>query len=262
MTNPLKGKRALVCGSSQGIGRACAVALAKAGAEVTLVARNEDTLRQALTGLCSEAGQTHRFIVADFADPSAVQAKVKAHIESVGPHSILVNNTGGPPSGPILDAKPDAFAAALSSHVICNQLLVQALLPGMKETGFGRVINIISSSVIQPIPGLGVSNTTRGAVANWGRTWAGELAPFGITVNNVLPGYVATDRLQSLFDKKAEREGTSPENVKADTIASIPMKRLADPSEIGWVVAFLASPAASYVTGVNLPVDGGRTAVQ
>ncbi len=258
----LSKKRALVCGSSHGIGRACAVELAKLGAEVTLVARGEPALQEAQAQLSTDSNQVHRFLVADFADPEALQAKVKAHVASVGKHQILVNNTGGPPSGPILDATPDAFIAALSNHVICNQLLIQTLLPGMKESGYGRIINIISVSVIQPIKGLGVSNTTRGAVANWGRTMAGELASFGITVNNVLPGYTATDRLWSLFEKKATRAGKTAEAVKDETIASIPMQRLADPSEIGAVVAFLASPAASYVTGVNLPVDGGRTAVQ
>ncbi len=262
MTTSLCDKRALVCGSSGGIGLACAIELAAAGAEVTIVARNEQSLKSALAKLSNEANQKHDYVVADFAEPQALQAKVEAQVESTGPFQILVNNTGGPPSGPILEAEPDAFVTALNNHVICNQLLVLTLLPGMKETGYGRIINIISTSVIQPIQGLGVSNTTRGAVANWGRTMAGELAPFGITVNNVLPGYTATKRLDSLFTKKAARTGSTADKVRADTIASIPMRRLAQPAEIGAVVAFLASPAASYLSGVNLPVDGGRTAVQ
>ena len=258
----LSGKRALVCGSSQGIGNACARELAKAGATITLVARDEGKLASAAKELSTDAGQSHDFIAADFTDPDALEAAVKAHIDAIGPYQILVNNTGGPPSGPILDAEPDAFITAIRNHVVNNQRLMRALLPGMKDSGYGRIINIISTSVIQPIQGLGVSNTTRGAVANWGRTVAGELAPFGITVNNVLPGYTDTQRLGSLFEKKAARTGSTPEAVKAATIEAIPMKRLADPCEIGAVVAFLASPAASYVTGVNLPVDGGRTAVQ
>ena len=262
MTSNLKGKRALVCGASSGIGRACAIELALKGATVTVVARNEERLKAVVAELNTDAKQTHGYLVADFADAAALHGTVKSHVETTGPYQILVNNTGGPPSGPIVEAAPDAFATAIANHVICNQLLTQTLVPGMKEGEYGRIINIISTSVILPIAGLGVSNTTRGAVANWGRTWAGELAPFGITVNNVLPGYTATERLQSLFDKKAARLGETPDKVRADTIASIPMKRLADPCEVGSVVAFLASPAASYLTGVNLPIDGGRTAGQ
>jgi 3-oxoacyl-[acyl-carrier protein] reductase len=258
----LHGKRALVCGASQGIGKACAVELARLGAEVTLVARSEETLRLAVRALSREAGQTHRYLVADFVDPSALRARVAGHLESVGPHQILVNNTGGPPHGPLTEAAPDALKSAFAQHVLCYQLLVQALLPGMTESGYGRIINIISTSVILPIKGLGVSNTTRGAVANWGRTLAGELAPLGITVNNILPGFTATDRLQSLFAAKAKHAGKTAKDIEEETVAGIPMQRMAQPSEIGAVVAFLASPAASYVTGVNLPVDGGRTAVQ
>lgn len=251
-----------MCGSSRGIGRACAGELAKAGASITLVARSEESLRAAAESLSRDSGQAHDYIAADFTDPDSLEAKVKAHIDATGPYHILVNNTGGPPSGPILEAQPEEFLTAIRNHVINNQRLVRALIPGMKESGYGRIINIISTSVIQPIQGLGVSNTTRGAVANWGRTVAAELAPFGITVNNLLPGYTATKRLDSLFEKKAARTGSTAEAVKAETIAAIPMKRLADPTEIGAVVAFLASPSASYLTGVNLPVDGGRTAVQ
>ena len=262
MMNTLENKNALVCGSSSGIGLACAIELAKHGAAVTLLARREQALKEAVSKLSTEAGQEHGFIVADSADPVGLKSAVEAHLRSNGPIHILVNNTGGPPSGPITEAETDAFIQAISNHVVCNQILAQAITPGMKEIGFGRIINIISTSVIAPIGGLGVSNTTRGAVANWGRTWAGELAPFGITVNNVLPGYTDTKRLQSLFDKKAARLGSNPDKVKADTIEAIPMKRLADPCEIGAVVAFLASPEASYLTGVNLPVDGGRTAMQ
>ena len=262
METSLVGKRALVCGSSSGIGLACAIELANCGAEVTLVARSEEKLTKALGELNASSGQTHRYIAVDFSDPALLGDKVKAHIGAVGTHVILVNNTGGPPSGPIVEAATDAFAAAISSHVLCNQILAQTLLPGMKEAGYGRIINIISTSVIQPISGLGVSNTTRGAVANWGRTWSGELAPHGITVNNVLPGFTDTGRLQSLFEKKAARLGTTADQVKSDTMKVIPMKRFGAPAEIGAVVAFLASPAASYVSGVNLPVDGGRTAVQ
>lgn len=256
----LADKRALVCGASQGIGRACAMELARNGASVTIIARNEKTLEKTVRELPGEP--SHRWISADFSKPDGLRAKVAAHVEEFGPFTILVNNTGGPPHGAIVDATPDQFLGAISNHVVCNQLLAQTLLPGMKEAKYGRIINIISTSVIMPIRGLGVSNTTRGAVANWGRTMAGELAPLGITVNNVLPGFTDTARLKSLFDAKAEKLGTTPEQVRETIVAAIPMERMADPSEIGAVVAFLASPGASYLSGVNLPVDGARTAIQ
>ncbi|MCH7995376.1 MAG: SDR family oxidoreductase [Planctomycetes bacterium] len=258
----LKDKNALVCGSSHGIGQACAQEIAKLGASVTLLARGEAGLKEALAGLSVEAGQTHGYLCADSADPEALQAVVTKHLQSVGTIHILVNNTGGPPSGPLLDAEPEQLLSGFRNHVLCNQLLVRTVVSGMKACGFGRIVNIISTSVVMPIGGLGVSNTTRGAMANWGRTLAGELAPFGITVNNILPGYTDTGRLESLFAKKSERTGVPAEEIRRQVIESIPMKRLGEPKEIGAVVAFLVTPAAAYVNGVNLPVDGGRTAVQ
>jgi len=262
MIGCLTGKRVLVGGGSQGIGRACAVELARLGAEVAIVARDEAALKNVVADLDGGGGRIHRYVVADFGNPPALQTKIAEHVQRFGTLEILVNNTGGPPHGALLDAGPEQFLKALSDHIICAQLLVQTLLPSMKAKGYGRIINIISTSVIAPIKGLGVSNTTRGAMANWGRTLAGELAPLGITVNNVLPGYTATGRLRTLFEAKARKAGRTVEEIERQVIDAIPMGRLADPSEIGAVVAFLASPAASYVTGVNLPVDGGRTAVQ
>ncbi len=262
MNGPLHGKRALVGGASQGIGRACAGAIAQQGAEVVIVARDEAALKNVVGDLDVANDQRHRYIAADFGDPPALAKRVAEHVQQFGPIEILVNNTGGPPHGALTEATPEQFLQAISNHVVCNQLLVRTLLPGMKAQRYGRIINIISTSVIAPIKGLGVSNTTRGAVANWGRTMAGELAPFGITVNNILPGYTATARLQSLFSAKAQKAGKTVEEIQRQVIDAIPMGRLADPKEIAAVVAFLASPAASYLTGVNLPVDGGRTAVQ
>jgi 3-oxoacyl-[acyl-carrier protein] reductase len=258
----LYGKRALVCGSTQGIGRACAVEIASRGASVTLVARDEEALRLVRDELPAESGQAHTWVCADFTDPGAMQARIEAHVRETGAFQILVNNTGGPPAGPITEASLGEFLQAISNHVGCNQLLVQTLLPGMKASGYGRIINITSISVVAPIPGLGVSNTTRAAVANWARTLAYELGPLGITVNTVLPGYTDTERLRELMEKTSEGHGVTVEDVQREWRSGIPLQRFADPSEIAAAVGFLASPSASYVTGVNLPVDGGRTAFQ
>lgn len=258
----LSGKRAVVCGSTQGIGRACAEELAGRGADVVLVARDEDALATVAAGLATPHGGGHSYVRADFSDPDQVRDRVGGHLTEVGPAQILINNTGGPPSAPLLDAGPADFLSAIRAHVGSAQVLVQTVLPGMRESGYGRVINIISTSVIAPIPGLGVSNTTRAAVANWARTLAHELGPLGITVNNVLPGFTATKRLEELAEKNAARRDIPLELLEAEWQAGIPLRRFADPSEIAAVVGFLASPAASYVSGVNLPVDGGRTAAQ
>lgn len=256
----LTGKRAVVCGSTQGIGRAVAELLARVGAGVTLVARNEAALREVLSGLDRSARQNHSFFAVDFRDPAAVRETMTRHLTSAGPQDILVNNTGGPPPGAILDARPEEFLEALTLHLLCNQVLVQLLVPGMKERGYGRIINIVSTSVREPIPGLGVSNTTRAAVAAWAKTLAGELAPLGITVNNVLPGYTETDRLRQLIRARVQRQNIREQQVEQAMKAQTPMGRFARPEEIAAAVAFLASPAASYITGVSLPVDGGRIA--
>lgn len=258
----LRGRRALVCGASQGIGKACALELTRLGAEVTVVARDVEALDGVVKQMNALAAANHGAWSADFSDPEGVRAKAEEHVRRVGPVHILVNNTGGPPHGALTEASAAQFVEAFRNHVVCNQLLVQSILAGMKASGYGRIVNIISTSVVAPIKGLGVSNTTRGAVAQWGRTLAGELASFGITVNNVLPGYTATARLQSLFSAKAEKAGKTSADIERATVESIPMGRLAAPEEIAAVVGFLASPGASYLTGVNLPVDGGRTAVQ
>ncbi len=256
----LDGKRALVCGSTQGIGRASAIELAAAGAEITLLARSLDRMAAVVGELSVDHGQRHGLIVADFDDPDAVRSTVQAAIDPDRPFHILVNNTGGPPGGLAIDADPTAFELAFRAHVVCNQILATLLVPGMKEAGYGRIINIISTSVKQPIAGLGVSNTIRGAVASWAKTLAGELGAFGITVNNVLPGFTDTARLKELFKARAERTGKTLEEVSAEAIAGIPAGRLAEPAELGAAVAFLASPAAAYINGINLPVDGGRLA--
>lgn len=254
----LTGKRALVCGGTRGIGRAAAEALAKQGASVTLLARDAGLLAVVAQGLDAARGQKHDWRAADFQDPEAVSQRMQEFVAAGHYADILINNTGGPAPGAILDAQPDQFLAAMRMHLLCNQALVQALAPGMKQRRFGRIINIISTSVRQPIPNLGVSNTTRAAVAGWAKTLAGELAPFGITVNNVLPGYTSTERLQALIEHRARQAGQDSRTIAAAMEADIPMRRFAAPEEIAAAVAFLASPAAGYITGVSLPVDGGR----
>jgi len=258
MNLDLQGKTALVGGSTQGIGKAVALELAALGATVVLVARNRERLLEVRNELPVPAGQQHAYIVADFSSPEELRAYVAGYVDK-HPVQILVNNTGGPPSGPITDADTAAFLSAFSNHLVCNQILAQTVLPGMKSGGYGRIINIISTSVKLPLKNLGVSNTVRAAVANWSKTWANEVARFGITVNNVLPGATDTQRLRSLIDLKSKRTGVSVAEVEKEMLEEIPMERFAEPSEVANAVAFLASPAAAYISGTNLPVDGGRT---
>ena len=250
----LDGRAAVVCGATGGIGRAIAEAFAQAGAEVTVVGRDEERIKATVSSL---EGTGHQGLQADFSDTeSVVQAASKraAH----GPVHVLVNNTGGPPAGKASDAHHDPFLDAFTMHLVSAQAMVRAFLPGMQESGYGRIINIISTSVITPIPGLGVSNTVRGAVANWGRTLAAELGHHGITVNNILPGFTDTARLKTLFEGKAKRLDSTLDDVTASAVASIPAGRIGEPEELAAAALFLASPAGSYVNGVNLPVDGGR----
>jgi len=260
MSLPLSSRRALVGGSTQGIGRAIAEALAAQGATVTLLARNAATLQEVAAALPTPEGQRHHFLVADFAAPEALAAVVREHLHQTGTSfDILVNNTGGPAGGPILASTPDDFRAAFEQHLVANHLLAQAVVPGMQQAGYGRIINIISTSVKVPLPGLGVSNTIRGAVASWAKTLANELGAQGITVNNVLPGATLTQRHHSLVDKKVAQTGQSAEAIEADMLRLIPAKRFGQAEEVAAAVAFLASRAAGYINGTSVPVDGGRT---
>jgi 3-oxoacyl-[acyl-carrier protein] reductase len=254
----LRGKRAVVCGSTQGIGKASAIELALLGASITLIARNEEKLKSVLRELKSSEGQQHDYLVADFSFPDTLKEVLENFSRAAVAH-ILVNNTGGPPAGLAIEATVDDYLNAFRSHLICNQILVQALTPGMKAQGYGRIINIISTSVKTPIKGLGVSNSIRGAVANWSKTLSVELGPFGITVNNVLPGATMTQRLESVIQEKANKTGKSLDVLKAEMISDIPAGRISEPHEVAAAVAFLASPAAGYINGINIPVDGGRT---
>ena len=259
MNSSLKGKSALVCGSSQGIGKATAMELAAMGANVVLMARNQEALESALSDLSLDGAQKHGFLVADFSKPEQLRTVIKEYVGAGNIINILVNNSGGPKGGAIKDASSEEFLLAFNQHLICNHILAQATYPGMIESGYGRIINVISTSVKQPLPNLGVSNTIRGAVANWSKTLANELGAYGITVNNVLPGATNTSRLQGLAKVKSEMTGESVEEILTEMASETPMKRIAQPEEIAAAIAFLASPAAAYINGINVPVDGGRT---
>lgn len=255
----LHNKTAVVCGSTQGIGWESAKLLASKGANLVLVARNEQTLIEKTSELPSSDKQKHSYIVADFSQPENLKSKLAEWVIAGNSAHILVNNTGGPAGGPIISASTDEFLSAFNQHLICNHILVQALYKGMIENGYGRIINVISTSVKQPLNNLGVSNTIRGAVANWSKTLANELGQYGITVNNVLPGATNTGRLKSIVETKATKTGVEVSEVFNEMALESPMKRIAEPIEVANAIVFLASPEASYINGINVPVDGGRT---
>lgn len=255
----LTHRHALVCGASRGIGRASALELAALGADVTVLARSHDALQalaQALPRV--HGGQRHDSLVVDMLDTDILTERV-GDLAARHPVQILIGNSGGPPGGPVHSAEPEAFEAAFRQHLIASQVMQQALLPGMRSAGYGRIVHIISTSVKEPIPGLGVSNTVRAAMAGWTKTLAGELAVDGITVNNVLPGYTRTGRLDSLVRARADSSGKPREQIEAGMQAQVPMARFAEPEEVAAMVAFLCTPAAGYVNGTSIPVDGGRT---
>ncbi|HRO71457.1 MAG TPA: SDR family oxidoreductase [Chitinophagaceae bacterium] len=258
MNLSLEGKNAIICGSTQGIGRAIAEELALLGANCTLIARNEDALKTVVQSLDIALRQMHGYLVADFSKPDQLREIIENFIDGHDVH-ILVNNTGGPRGGPITEATEAAFLDTFNQHLICNHILSKAVIPGMRKEGYGRIINVISTSVKIPLKNLGVSNTIRGAVASWAKTMANELGVYNITVNNVLPGFTDTQRLQTLIEGTASKAGKSIETIKKGMMDEVPMKSFADASEVAAVAAFLASPASSYVNGVSIPVDGGRT---
>jgi len=263
MNLDLTGRNAFVGGSSKGIGKAVAIELAKLGASITLVGRDDPALIQGLIDLSfiSKSEQRHDSLAVDYSNPEKVKTAVDRHLKKTNKtYHILINNTGGPPSGKIFEAQEDEFIKAFEAHLINNHQLTKLFVTGMKKDGYGRIINIISTSVKQPLANLGVSNTIRAAVANWAKTMANELGAFGITVNNVLPGATETDRMKSIIANRVDKTGWDEEMVKDEMLREIPMKRFGKPEEVASAVAFLASPAAAYINGINVPVDGGRTA--
>jgi 3-oxoacyl-[acyl-carrier protein] reductase len=259
MNLDLNGKHALVCGGSQGIGHAAAIELANLGADVTLLARSPQPLEAALGALPRPSvRQQHATVAVDMSDHATLGEKVEALANRRAVH-ILVNNTGGPPGGPAHTAATDAFLAAFNQHIVAAQIVLKAVLPGMRTANYGRIVNVISTSVKEPIRNLGVSNTIRGAMASWAKTLATELGPSGITVNNVLPGYTKTSRLDQILADRSKATGKSDDEIAQAMLATVPLGRFAEAAEIANVIAFLATPAAAYVNGINVPVDGGRT---
>ena len=256
MNLDLKNKNAIVCGSTQGIGEASAIELAKLGANITLIARNKSKLQDVLGSLDTSQAQKHNFLVVDFNDSVSLKEKLN---EITDTYHILINNTGGPAGGQILEANQQLFEDAFKMHLVNNQILVQKVVEGMKKVGFGRIINILSTSVKAPIPGLGVSNTIRAAVANWAKTLSIELGSHGITVNNILPGFTNTNRLKNIIINKANKQQKSIDEVSIIMRSSVPANRFGEAFEVANAIAFLCTPAAAYINGINLPVDGGRT---
>lgn len=256
----MKNKRALVCGSSKGIGAATAIELSKLGTSIILLARDENSLTEVMNELDKSHNQKHDYIIADFDEPESLKKKILStdYIKSEYPIHILINNSGGPKPGALLNADSEDILSAFNRHLLCNHILVQLLVPGMKKEKYGRIINITSTSVKEPIKGLGISNTIRGAVANWAKTLSFELGEYGITVNNILPGFTDTQRLKEVFLNKAKLSNEDIESVIMDAYSKIPIGRFADPVETAKAICFLASKDASYINGINLPVDGGR----
>ena len=253
----LAGRHALVCGGSAGIGRAAALELASLGANVTVLARSAEVLRQAVAALPCSGAQQHGFVVADVAQTDALGRTVAALVAK-RPVQILINNTGGPPGGAAHSADAAAYLDAFGKHLIASHMLLQAVLPGMRAAQWGRLVNVVSTSVKEPIANLGVSNTIRGAVASWAKTLSRELGGDGITVNNVLPGYTRTQRLDQILADRSAASGQATEQVAASMLAGVPAGRFAEAAEIGGVIAFLCTDAAAYINGVSLAVDGGR----
>ncbi|MEI8027918.1 MAG: SDR family oxidoreductase [Pseudomonadota bacterium] len=250
----LSGRTAVVCGSSQGLGEASAVALASQGANLVCIARNKEMLDSVVTGL---VGERHQFFICDFEKREQVE-NIAKQLSDMN-IDILVNNAGGPPPNPATQSSDADYLSAFQMHLLTAATLSNAVIPKMKEQQWGRIVNIVSVSGKTPVANLAVSNSVRGAVINWSKTLSNEVASHGITVNCVLPGYTRTSRLEQLNTLAAQRTGKTKQEVESGIIAQIPMGRFGRPEEIAAAVAFYSAPASSFVTGTCLPVDGGWT---
>lgn len=253
----LKNKVALVAASSRGLGRAVAAELAAEGADLVLCARGGAALAETAAAIRAASGVRVVEVAADLADPAAVERVVAAALDAFGRVDVLVTNSGGPPAGPFESHSAEAWGAAVRGTLDSVVNLTRLVLPGMRERRWGRIVNVTSIAVKQPVDNLILSNSLRAAVTGFARTLANEVAPFGITVNNVMPGYTRTQRVEELAARNAELRGTTADAEQGAWAAQIPMARLGDPAEFAAMVAFLASERASYTTGASIPVDGG-----
>ena len=255
-----KNKNIFVGGSSNGIGWESAKLFADYGGNVTLVSRNTQTLKQRVSELSNNGDQSHNYIALDFSNPDELELELKEFVTKNSLfYDVVINNTGGPPSGDLEKATTEELTSAFNLHLISFHKILGVLLNGIKNKESGRIINIISTSVKQPLNGLGVSNTIRGAVANWAKTLANELGPYNITVNNILPGATNTGRLKEIINNKAQKLNLKENAIEKQMASQVPLNRIAEPIEVANAVVFLASDKASYINGINLPVDGGRT---
>jgi len=253
----LSGKHALIFGASKGIGAATAKMMASAGADVTICARNQDSLDKLTSELVNLGEGQHNSRVVDLEDLDKLDHVVAEILENLGSVHILINNSGGPPGGPLLDNSVEDFHAPFTRHLHAAHKITKKLVPVMEQQGYGRIIQVISTSVKEPIPNIGLSNTLRGAMASWAKSLSRELAPC-ITINNVLPGFTATGRLDNLANTINKKTGKSHQEIHEGWISQVPIERLVDPLETASAITFLAMPASGAIRGVSLAVDGGR----